>query len=149
MAKKKEEAKIVLERVYTVPLRREFLKVPRYKRTVKAMRALRAFLEKHMKSDNVKIGKYLSMFMTKHGIKNPPHHVKVTAAKDSDGMVKAELVGAPKEEKKEEKKKAKPQKKVIEAKAETIEEAEEPKTTENPEQPKKKAKPLEAEITEE
>jgi large subunit ribosomal protein L31e len=149
MAKKKEEAKIVLERVYTVPLRREFLKVPRYKRAVKAMRALRAFLEKHMKSDNVKIGKYLSMFITKHGMKNPPHHVKVTAAKDSEGMVKAELVGAPKEEKIEEKK-AKPQKKVIEAKAETVEEtkAEEPRIAEKPEHPKKKAKPLEAEITE-
>ena len=98
---KKEETKIVLERMYTVPLRREYLKVPRYKRTQKASKALRLFLEKHMKSENVLIGKYLNAFLWKHGIRNPPHHVKVTATKDDKGVVRAELVGAPKEEKKE------------------------------------------------
>ena len=100
MAKKKEEEKIVLERVYNIPLRRSWLKVPRYKRGRKAMRAIREFLEKHMKSEDVKIGKYLNLFVAKHGIRNPPHMVKVTVTKDDKGLVKAELLGAPKEEKK-------------------------------------------------
>ena len=46
-----------LERTYNVPLRKEFLKVPKYKRAKKAVKALKQFLAKHMKSDNVKIGK--------------------------------------------------------------------------------------------
>ena len=54
---KKDEPKQVLERTYNVPLRRELLKVPRYRKTQKATKALREFLAKHMKSDDVKIGK--------------------------------------------------------------------------------------------
>ncbi len=107
---KKEESKIVLERTYNVPLRREWLKVPRYKRAAKAARGLRAFLIKHMKSDDVKIGKYLNESIWKKGMRNPPHHIQVEAKKDDKGAVFAELVGAPKEKEiaekeKEEKKK--------------------------------------------
>ena len=92
----------ILERTYNVPLRKEFLKVPKYKRAKKAVKALKQFLVKHMKSDNVKIGKYLNDEIWKHGIKNPPHHVKLNAVKDEEGLVTAELVGAPVVEKKEE-----------------------------------------------
>jgi large subunit ribosomal protein L31e len=83
-----------LERTYTVPLRKEYLKAPRYRRTEKASRALRAFLVKHMKSDTVKIGKHLNEFLWMHGMKNPPHHVKVNCAKVED-VVYAELFGKP------------------------------------------------------
>jgi len=108
MAKKEKEAKIVLERTYNVPLRREFIKVPRYKKAAKAVRGLRAFLIKHMKPGTdekgkimLKLGKYLNEDIWKHGIKNPPHHIQVDAKKDEKGLVTAELTGAPKEEKKE------------------------------------------------
>lgn len=94
----KEEKK--LERVYNVPLRKEWLKVPKYKRGKKAVKALREFLIKHMKPSEddkgrikLKIGKMANLDIWKHGIKNPPHHVKVKAVRDSDGTVKAELVG--------------------------------------------------------
>tara|TARA_Y100000310_G_scaffold109178_1_gene107611 strand:- start:7728 stop:8177 length:450 start_codon:yes stop_codon:yes gene_type:complete len=106
--KKKEEPKTVLERTYNVPLRREWLKVPKYRRSKRAVDALRQFLVKHMKSENVKIGKHANLDIWKHGIKNPPHHIKVNVTKDSEGVVNAEIVGAPKEkveEKKEEVKK--------------------------------------------
>jgi len=92
---KTEETKIVLERSYNVPLRREWLKSPKWKRSKKASKALKEFLVKHMKSDNVKVGKYLNEYLWKHGIKNPPHHVKLIAKKDSNGVVTAELEGAP------------------------------------------------------
>lgn len=95
----KDAEEIVLERVYNVPLRREWLKVPKYMRAKKAGKALREFLEKHMKSDNVKIGKYANLKIWEHGIKNPPHHIQVNVIKQKDGTVFAELVGAPKEEK--------------------------------------------------
>jgi large subunit ribosomal protein L31e len=111
MVKKTDKAKIVLERVYNVPLRREFLKSPKWKRTKKAVRVLREFLMKHMKSSDVKIGKYLNLELWKCGIKNPPHHVKVNVTKDDKGTVRAELFGYPKEEPKEKKEKKAEEKK--------------------------------------
>lgn len=91
MADKKEK-KTTVERTYNVPLRKEWLKVPRYKRSKKAVKALKEFLSKHMKSDNVRIGMHLNEFIWKDGIKNPPHHVKVHVEKD-DEEVRAELAG--------------------------------------------------------
>jgi|TARA_Y100000294_G_scaffold178114_2_gene207705 large subunit ribosomal protein L31e len=92
MAKKEAAPKTVLERIYNVPLRREYLKAPNWKRTPKAVKALRQFISKHMKSDNVIIGRYANLHLWKHGIKNPPHHIKVNAVKDEKGKVTAELV---------------------------------------------------------
>src|SRR3989338_6839017 len=96
MAKKeqKQEAGKALERVYTIPRSRELLKVPYYRKAKKAGRVVRAFLEKHMKSNDVKIGRHLNMKIWEHGIKNPPKNIKVTASKDASGVVKAELFGA-------------------------------------------------------
>ncbi len=91
--KKKEENEIVLERVYNVPLRKEWLKAPKYKRTKKAVTALREFIMKHMKSDNVKINKFVNLELWKHGIKNPPHHIKIKAIKHKDDSVMVELEG--------------------------------------------------------
>ncbi len=100
---KKADVKTI-ERTYTVPLRKEYMKVPRWKRTRKAVFALRQFLSKHMKSDDVKLGSLLNQHMWKHGGKNPPHHVKVTVTKDEKGVVGAELFGAVKEAPKKEEK---------------------------------------------
>ena len=44
-----ENKKIMFEREYIVPLRREWLKVPTYKRANKAVKALKQFIAKHMK----------------------------------------------------------------------------------------------------
>jgi len=96
-----------LERVYNVPLRKEWLKKPKYLRAKKAARALREFLIKHMKSEDIRLGKHLNEELWKHGMKNPPHHVKVTAIKDDKGVVRAELVGFKYEEFKKEKKEEK------------------------------------------
>lgn len=115
---KKEKKKTTEERTYNIPLRREFLKVPRYKRSKKAVSAVRKFLSKHMKSDNVKVGKYLNLKIWERGIKNPPHHVKVTAKKDEDGTVFAELAGAPAEKKETKKEEAKEKKEKAEKKTE-------------------------------
>jgi len=112
MAKKddKKEKKIVLERVYNVPLRKRYQRAPRWKRTNRAVSALREFVKKHMKSDNIRIGKYINNDMWVNGIRNPPHHVKVNCTKDEDGLVKVEMVGAPEEKPKEPPKKKKGEK---------------------------------------
>ena len=120
--------KMVEERIYTIPLRREFLKAPSYKRSKRAISAIRNFLIKNMKADEVKIGKYLNLEIFKHGRKNPPGKVKVKAIKDKIKIkdkdveiVKVELIDAPVEVKKEEKiekKKVKEEIKVQETKQE-------------------------------
>lgn len=96
-----------LERTYTIPLRRETLKTPRYKRAKKAIAALKQFGERHLKTTDIKLGKYLNMKVWENGIRNTPHSVKVTAVKDDKGTATMELFGAPKEEKKETAKKEK------------------------------------------
>ena len=48
MAKKEEAPKVVLERVYNVHLRREFQKVASWRRTEKAVTALRNFISKKL-----------------------------------------------------------------------------------------------------
>jgi large subunit ribosomal protein L31e len=117
---KKEDSKTI-ERTYNVPLRKEFLKSPHWKRTQKAVYALRQFLTHHLKSDNIKISDALNKEMWKHGIRNPPHHIKVNVTKNDKGEVFAELFGYQKKEKKSGKK-AKVDKKVPlqEAKPEAV-----------------------------
>lgn len=90
-----------LERKYIITLRREFKKVPKYLRARKAVKAVKAFLQKHMKCEDVRLGKHLNLFLWSQGNRNPPHRVEVLAIKyEEKGSVhvKAELVGAPKEE---------------------------------------------------
>jgi large subunit ribosomal protein L31e len=106
MAEKK-----LVGRVYNIPLRREILKVPTYKRAKKAITAIRQFLERHLKTDEVRIGKYLNHKILEHGRKNVPHHVEVEIrsskkkVKDKEvEILTAELIGAPVEEVIEEKK---------------------------------------------
>lgn len=84
---------MAIERAYNIPLRKYFRNAPRYKRAKKAVSVLRIFLSKHMKSDNILIGKHLNLHLWSKGIKNPPHHVKVTVTKDDNGVVRAELEG--------------------------------------------------------
>ncbi len=84
---------MALERTYTVPLRSEWSKVSRYKRAKKAVAGLRKFLVRHMKSDDVRLGKFLNLELWKHGMQNPPSRVKVVVKKFDDGVVRAELFG--------------------------------------------------------
>lgn len=145
MAKKEAKPETVIERSYNIPLRKEWLKAPKWKRSKKAAKAAREFLQRHMKSDNVKLGKYLNEAIWKNGGKNPPHHVKVEAAKDSEGVVRAELAGAPKAPQKPEEEKPKKEaaeKPKKEEKAKT--EEEKPKAEEKAPKPKEE-KPSEAE----
>ncbi len=145
-----------LERTYIVPLRKEFMKVPAHKRAKKAVKALRAFLVRHMKSENVKIGNFVNMAIWARSMKNPPRFVKITAVKGEDGAVTAELfgkeyvdvkatiekqkkAGEEKKEKKADEKKETPAEKKEETKTAAPEKKEEaPKKEEKKVAPKKK-----------
>jgi len=91
----KIEKKTELEREYTIPLRREWAKVPRYKRTNKAIKAIKEFLVKHMKIRDrdlkkIKLDKYLNEQIWFRGIKKPPARIKVKAIKEGE-IIKVEL----------------------------------------------------------
>mgnify|MGYP001583400278 FL=1 len=89
-----------MERIYIIPLRKEWLKAPIYGRTKKAVKATKEFLMKHMKVKNVKIGRHLNMKLFEKGYRHPPHKVEVSVEliKDKEGdYAYAELVGVKKE----------------------------------------------------
>jgi len=98
------------ERTYVIPLRKEFLKAPKYKRSKKAIKAIREFLTRHLKSNDVRLGKELNLDVWKHGMKNPSSKIKIHAVK-KDNIIRANLIDfpiefpKPKEKKKKEEKK--------------------------------------------
>ena len=99
-AKKPAEPKAILEREYIVPLRKEWLKVPEYKRANKAIKALKQFIAQHMKIydrdlKKIKIDQILNNEIRFRGMKKPPAKIKVKAIKLDNGIVKVELVNIP------------------------------------------------------
>tara|TARA_Y100000310_G_scaffold342434_1_gene445683 strand:+ start:1499 stop:1972 length:474 start_codon:yes stop_codon:yes gene_type:complete len=147
------------EKTFVIPLRKHWRKAPVYKRSKRALNALRKFIIKHMKTNDVKIGKELNELIFSRGFRTPPGKVQVTAVKD-ENVAKVNLVGVPyKEAKKQEEKKGVADKlkekvglgKAIEKPAEVEEKKEtkkeEPKKEEKtketkpkPEKPKKETK---------
>ncbi|MEK6885532.1 MAG: hypothetical protein AABX17_01040 [Nanoarchaeota archaeon] len=97
----KIDRKIVLEREYVVPLRREFIKVQRYRRAKKALKALKEFMVQHMQvrdrdTRKIKVDVYLNNEIKFMGNRKPLHKVKVKAIKYDDGIVEVKLVNLPK-----------------------------------------------------
>ena len=89
MADKKPEPKQLLVREYIVPLRKGWLKVPKYKRANKAVKTLKEFLLKHMKVyDNdlrkIKLDPILNNEIRFRGMRKPPARIRVRAIKFDD-----------------------------------------------------------------
>lgn len=77
------------EREYTIPLRKEWRKVPRYKRAAKAIKAIKEFLVQHMRIYDrdlrkIKIDGYLNEFVWFRGIRKPPAQIKIKAVLDGE-----------------------------------------------------------------
>lgn len=92
------EAEIEIDREYVVPLTRAWI-TARHQRSSRAVRLLREFAVKHMKSEDVKIDTDLSERIWERGITKPPRKIRVRMTKDEDGLVRVSL---PKEEEKKE-----------------------------------------------
>lgn len=103
MAKKAQEPKLLYEREYVVPLRNEWLKVPKYKRANKAVKALKQFIARHMKIYDrdlrkIKIDIDLNNELRFRGMRKPLAKVKVLAKKynfEGEDFVRVELVNVP------------------------------------------------------
>lgn len=149
MAEQKEQN---LERIYTVPLRREVSKVAYYKRAKKATKALKEFLARHMgiysrDLNKIKLSDDVNRAIWSRGIKSPPHKITVKAIKNKEGIVKVEFAGLPKKFKAEEHRLKKDMEKKAKKSAEKVktkkvkEEKPEAKTVEKKEVEKIEKKP--------
>jgi len=79
------------ERIYTVPLRKEWLKAPRNKRGSRAVSTLKHFLFRHMKAADVKISQRLNEAIWTRGIQKPPAKIKTKTSIDAEGIVTVRL----------------------------------------------------------
>ncbi|MCW3980835.1 MAG: 50S ribosomal protein L31e [Candidatus Bathyarchaeota archaeon] len=97
--RKELEEQYVEERIYTVPLRRALI-MPPNKRAPKAMKLIKAFVQKHMKvgeepveegeeeeGGRMIIKNEVNQRIWSRGIEKPPRKVRIRAAKDEEGNV--------------------------------------------------------------
>ncbi len=146
---------IPAEREYIINLRREIMKVPRYRRTPKAIKAIKQFIAKHMRIpdrdlNKVKIDKWLNQEMWFKGIQNPLTKIKVKAKKDGENII-VSLVDIPEKikfqiarEEKSKKASEKVKAKKKQDKDETDKQIEEKKPEETPEKEKEEKEKEEA-----
>ncbi len=78
------------EQIYVIPLR-VVDRVPRWKRGNRAIKEIRKYLIRHMKSDDVKLDQSINEKVWGRGIEKPPSRIRVRAMKFEDGQVQAEL----------------------------------------------------------
>jgi len=81
-----EELEIVEEKFYDLNLRRIWT-APREKRTPRAVRYLREFIGRRMKTDEVAISEAANSMLWARGISKPPRKIRVRVVKDKEGRV--------------------------------------------------------------
>lgn len=82
----------VLERVYTIPFYPKLNSIPRNKRAPRAVRILREFIARHLKSGEILIAEDVNEFIWARGIQKPPRKVTVRVVKSDDDVVEVFLV---------------------------------------------------------
>lgn len=87
----KENEEIVEERIYTIPLSKAWSS-PKKKRTPRAMRVLKDFIRKHMKSEELLISTEVNEFLWSKGIEGSPRRIRIKAVRDTDNVVTVYLV---------------------------------------------------------
>ncbi|MGC9517038.1 MAG: 50S ribosomal protein L31e [Methanomicrobiales archaeon] len=80
-----------MEKVYVIPLRK-VKNVPRTIRAPRAIRQIKEFIQKHMKSDEIKLDASVNEKIWERGIQKIPPKIKVKAVKEEDGTVEVTLV---------------------------------------------------------
>lgn len=82
-----------LERIYTIPLRDAYFKAPRPKRANRAVKEIKMYLARHMKSeeDKVWIDNPVNEAVWARGIQKPPRKIRVKAIRFDDGVVEVSL----------------------------------------------------------
>jgi large subunit ribosomal protein L31e len=82
-----EEIEVVEEKVYTIPLRHVWVVTPRGRRAPRAVRDVRNYVARHMKSDEVAVSNEINSEIWSRSINKPPRKITVRAVKDKEGKV--------------------------------------------------------------
>ncbi|MFQ5831526.1 MAG: 50S ribosomal protein L31e [Candidatus Thorarchaeota archaeon] len=88
------EEEIIDERIYTVPLRKAYWTGSRLRRSNRAVRILRQFVERHMKPEELVIQPEVNERIWSRGIQKPPRRIRIRATKNSDNLVRVYLAEA-------------------------------------------------------
>jgi large subunit ribosomal protein L31e len=83
-------ANTLKEQIYIIPLGK-VRRVPRWRRSAKAIKDIREFLGRHMKSEDVKLDSSINEKIWSRGSQKPPVQIRIRAMKLEDGHVQAEL----------------------------------------------------------
>jgi large subunit ribosomal protein L31e len=75
-----------MERIYTIPLK-DAKRAPKTKRAAKAMRFVKDFMVKHMKSEEITLDASVNEKIWQDGIRSIPSKIKVKAEKLEDGKI--------------------------------------------------------------
>jgi large subunit ribosomal protein L31e len=81
---------VVEEKVFKIPLDRAWI-APIKRRTPRAVRLLRAFLQRHMKPEMIVISREVNEAIWRRGIEGAPRHIMIRAIKDRDNVVTVTL----------------------------------------------------------
>ncbi len=84
--KAEEEIEVVEEKLYTVNFRKAWI-APRGKRVPRAVRMLRDFVKRHMKTEDVIISNEINEKLWSRSVKKPPRKLRVRVVKDKEGNV--------------------------------------------------------------
>ncbi len=90
-AEEEFEEEIQEERIYVVPLAKEYMKAPNWNRTKRAVKALRKFVSRHMKPEAIYLSQEVNERLWENGIKNPPRKIRVRVTKSVEGLVRVFL----------------------------------------------------------
>jgi large subunit ribosomal protein L31e len=93
MAKKQDAPATIDEKVFTIPLRGAWLPSTRVARANRAVRAVKGYVSKHMRSENVRISQKLNEALWSSGAKKPPSRLRVKVTMDTSGLVLARMPG--------------------------------------------------------
>ena len=77
-----------------MPLRDAF-EAPRYRRAKAAVRVIKEFAARHMKSEKIKLDSELNELLWSRGITTPPRRVRLEMERDEDGVVSVRLAPEP------------------------------------------------------
>lgn len=80
---------VPMERIYVIPLRK-VKNVPRTIRSPRAVRLVKEFIKKHMKTEEINIDSSVNEKLWERGMKKPPSKIKVKATEE-DGIVAVTL----------------------------------------------------------
>lgn len=84
---KEEEIEVVEEKTYTIPISKLGYTCDRGHRAPRAVRDVRKYVSRHMRSDEVSISNEINAALWARGINKPPRKIIVRAVKDKEGKV--------------------------------------------------------------